>query len=360
MFSRIIVWRRLWTILGATILILFIFSCAYADTVYQIQNGDINYSKWMMILDDDKLAYKVSLPASHDSACWEDNLRARGWASDIHSEKVLAVTQNANLNTQWAAGARGFDFRVYWETNERNGVKGNIGVAHGNKPGWFESKQLFAELFTNIVDLLKSNPTEYVYLRVAIERDINSENAPNYIAAVNNLMDKYKDYIFGTPDINTTVGELRGKMVLLPAVIAGKGELKGGYKDPFLEYGPKLDKFYNSAYNPVDNHDPDVLILNFIHISNESDGPGFGFGESNHPGTAIYSPEHFAPEIQTKLINYLSGIDIDGFSGGEELKHIGVLNIDFISAGDGDTKDNGERLAHKIIAVNFRESTYHR
>jgi hypothetical protein len=355
MFSCIAERRRLWSILGAAILILFILSCSNDDTVPQNQNEGINYSEWMSYVDDDTLAYKVSLPSSHDTASWEDNLEARGLASNIHSEKVLAVTQNANLNTQWAAGARGFDLRVYWETKERNGVKGNIGVAHGSGAPWYESRKLFDELFADIVDLLNTYPTEYVFIRVAIERDITSTNAPDYIAAVKNLMAKYSYYIYGTPDINTTVRELRGKIVLLPAVISGKGELKGGYEDPFLEYGPKLDEFYNPAYNPVDNHDPAVLIQNFIDINNESSKAGFGFGESNHPGTTKYSPEHFAPEIQTKLISFLSGIDVDGFSGGDKLKHIGVLNIDFISAGDGLTKDNGERLAHAIIEVNFRE-----
>ncbi len=359
MFSCIAGGRRLWSILGATILILFILSCA-DDTVDQIQIIPMpvphtNYSEWMSDLDDDTLAYKVSLPSSHDTASWEDNLKARGWANDLHSTKVLAVTQNADIFTQWAAGARGFDLRVYWETDERNGVKGNIGVAHGHDVAWYESRKLFEELFADIVTLLSSHTKEFVFLRVAIERDITSENAPKYIEAVNKLMNKYKDYIYGTPDIHTTVGELRGKIVLLPAVIAGKGELKGGYKDPFLEHGPKLDEFYNSAYNPVDDHDPDDLIPNFININYEYNGPGFGFGESNHPGNASQSPEHFAPAIQTKLRDFLSGYTVDGFSGGDKLKHIGVLNIDFISAGDGDTKDNGERLARTIIAVNFQE-----
>jgi len=354
MFSCDAARRGPWIILAMACFVPFLLSSSYINTDVDLDNSNIDYSSWMLNLEDDRLAYQVSLPSSHDTASWEDNLRARGFAIDAHSEKVLAVTQNGNLNTQWAAGARGFDFRVYWETNERNGVKGNIGVAHGSGIAWFESRVLFAGLIANVINLLRKHPTEYVFIRVAIERDISSKNAISYIEAVNALMQKYEKHIFGTPDINTTVGELRGKIVLLPAVIAGKGELKGGHKDPFLRYGPGLDTFYTPAYNPVDNHDPVVLIQNFININDEYFGPGYGFGESNHPGNAIYSPEHYAPTIQSKLINYLSGIDIFGFSGGEELQHVGVLNIDFINAGEGVTKDNGERLAKHIIGINFR------
>jgi len=141
-------------------------------------NAEISYTNWMSSLNDSLPLRAISIPVSHDSICWEDNLFPQDCSCFVSWlvawTRIFAVTQNNptdgysnGLEQQWDQGIRGYDFRTFW-----NSSSNEIGLAHGNinLPGFkYGSIIPFKVAFQTVVDELKKHPTEFMVNRVAIE-----------------------------------------------------------------------------------------------------------------------------------------------------------------------------------------------
>jgi hypothetical protein len=310
-----------------------------------------DYSNWMGDLVDARYASTVSIPFSHDTACWDSNLSERGLA--ISPERPLAVTQDRNIQDQWNNGARGFDFRTYWEVNTRAGKKGNVGNAHGATEIWWESKTLFADLFGQLIDQLKAHPKEFAVVRMMLERDVTKGNYNAYSAAINSIMSSYSGFIY-TGDYNdATVGDLRGKMLIFTDHSTSKGSFPSGYSDPMSNWGPNVATLFKYGSGNTDNYnDVGVVEAGFDDISAHSVGKdrGWGWSQTNVPAqfsTSLdFTPRSNAPSRQVPLADYINSHT--------NLSSVGVVGIDFVGTEFSYNGSASVNFANTIIGVNFR------
>jgi len=170
---------------------------------------------------------------------------------------------------------------------------------------------------------------------------------------MNQLINEYKDYIAFNVSGNTPISELRGKMVLVPENLKGKGTLPDGYRNPIEDIEPLAENFYNSFPS---NFPPDLQTVedNFIKANNSV----FAYSETNVPALTnmcnscdIFSeyPEYYASKVLNELNDFLTNGTV-----GSTLKSIGVVNIDFTTAGPGVAKDLGQNFVHNVVQTNFK------
>ena len=152
---------------------------------------------WMSRLADNVLVSQVSIPGSHDSGT--------GYGGNNYllfiSFDTYARTQDKNIPEQLELGVRAFDLRP----------NNALDLYHGI----MKTKTTLAASLNAIRDFLKANPSEFVIVVMRHETDGDNGSA-NWGTNVTNLL-KSSDYAGYLADYhpNLTVGNLRGKMLIL-------------------------------------------------------------------------------------------------------------------------------------------------
>lgn len=153
---------------------------------------------WMSRLPDNAFVAALSIPGAHD-AC-----TGSGWSSLEDFGEQFARTQELTLAELWAAGVRAFDLRpcVY---------SGYLNINHGMIP----TKMHFDEAMLLLRDSLTAHPTEFVIIHLLHEKDGDQlesgyEQQLLELFGSDGLKDRLADF-----KKNLTVGDLRGKMLVL-------------------------------------------------------------------------------------------------------------------------------------------------
>jgi len=145
---------------------------------------------WMSSLPDSlKLSY-MSLPGTHDTM------------AAIGGDSV--ETQSLNLPMQLEAGIRVLDIRIYFHSN-------TFDLSHGvvQQPG------NFTLVLNTVTSFLSQNPRETVFMRIRDERD--GSNTRTFESVFDDYWRAYGSYFWQNQaaETNPTLGELRGKIVVL-------------------------------------------------------------------------------------------------------------------------------------------------
>jgi hypothetical protein len=201
--------------------------------------------EWMKYIRDDISIADMSIPGTHDSAMWADNMNTGA------SALSWSLTQFLSLTDQFDAGIRHFDLRVYL-----NSVDSEIGMCHTTdfsvtNMGAY-SKLSLPQAFEQLVNKLREHPSEFIIVWVAVEEDITkSAIVEAYKTKVKSLLEHYRDYIYidkGEQNMNRDdasllpmLREIRGKIFLISDAVGkkyfvqeGNCHLEGGYKkDPW-------------------------------------------------------------------------------------------------------------------------------
>lgn len=175
---------------------------AHYDTAYWNEGKKAQVrSGWMDWLPNDRMLSELSLPGTHDTMAWRADL----FGLDI------ARTQTMTLEDQLISGIRVIDIRAKYD----NGKK--FPIYHGIT----DLKVDFEEVLSTIKDFLKKNPTEFILMRFSQENSSasNREMAELFLS----YYSKYQEIFFKGDFYNPTVGEMRGKLVLLSNVISLNG-----------------------------------------------------------------------------------------------------------------------------------------
>lgn len=159
---------------------------------------------WMTALKDDLRLSELSIPGTHDSMALHAKEGLLGGVS-----RDLIVTQSMPLNLQLESGIRVLDIRC--------AITGNsFKIYHGN----IYQRANFDDVLDMVVAFLRNHRGETVLLRVKEENTNDPKDFERIFRESYWNTDKYKSFMWNVPTIpetsqNPTLGELRGKIVIL-------------------------------------------------------------------------------------------------------------------------------------------------
>lgn len=197
------------------------FSKAHEHSGYSHDSDTgVEYPDWMGDLPDDMRLSEMSLPGTHDTMAYKVSDSS---PCSLPIAKGYTLTQSMDLKTQLDAGIRVLDIRA-------RHIDDAFAMHHG--PCYLSSN--FDDVLSEARDFLTDHPTETVLMRVKpehTEENVTRDFEDTFVEYMNDYGIKF----FWNPSnsnnpTNPTLGELRGKIVILQQF---KGTLYGlDYSDP--------------------------------------------------------------------------------------------------------------------------------
>ncbi|MDR1773573.1 MAG: hypothetical protein LBR30_01690 [Clostridioides sp.] len=247
--------------------------------------------RWMSKIYDYTSIADISLVGTHDSSMWQSNMKSEKDTIDSDGGGTLgwlAECQHLTFKQQFDAGVRMFDMRIFW-----NGDK--IGLCHSSDIGHIGdigsySLLSFETVLEQLVEKLKENPTEFICLKIQPEQYIIGNAVEPYCKFVDNILKKYRDYIYIDQQYDSVkdgqnlklirrnrnqlpkLKDLRGK-ILITSSVSGKSVkvfstndnvcLEGGYpKDPWrYRYVSETERIHLEDNNKKKEDDDSISGL---------------------------------------------------------------------------------------------------
>jgi hypothetical protein len=193
-----------------TLNIPFLFSEGYQDTIMYPYELATPPSDWLSMIKDDTKVCKLSIPGTHDSMTGMGFFQP--WFKSISN--ITAISQLCTFDEQMNNGIRFFDLRpvVSIDTLATSPAERQIlRLAHG----FTEIDVKFEESIDWMKEFLAKHPTEFFIIKIQADNGMESQH--NWTVLLHKLLAKSKyDGLFvknWRPDI--TVGEMRGKVLIL-------------------------------------------------------------------------------------------------------------------------------------------------
>lgn len=308
---------------------------------------------WMKQLDDNTYWTQVSIPGTHDSATGE------GWTGlGILVGDLTGKTQDLNIAGQLACGVRAFDLRPCVSGNE-------LVINHGI----LATKAKFANTMRQLCQFVSNHPTEFVVvlMRHETDGDSNSDKWAGMIADCLNSEDIQP--LLADYKRDLTVGELRGKVLLLSrdsygsqpvgAFITGWGHQADYVTASIKGVGRNIGTMYVQDYYEVMDQMTAKLngiekLLNFSTKNNVEQGVRHLVVCVNHASGYTQSAStdgnrDNAVKCNQKFIDFLS---VDTQAG-----PTGIVMMDFAGVNKSGSYDvKGLDLVNTIINNNQRYS----
>ena len=221
----------------------------------------------MTSLSSDLHLSQLSLPGTHESAAT---------SSDY---VLLGQCQLMSISNQLTAGIRVLDIRL-----ATSGYSGSFGQTSGLElwHGPINENLTFDTVLNEVQGFLWGNPDETVVMRVDNEEN---DSTATFVSAFSKYWSKNGNLFWNpansTYPLNPTLGEMRGKIVVL---------------DDFSKTSPSTYGIYYGSLNAQDNYG----------VNSQSDLYAKWKEVELQLGTAIAF--HQIPNNQTLFINYLSGV----------------------------------------------------
>ena len=188
----------------------FIFSEGYRDSIVVPYDLSTPITDWLGMVKDDTKVCKLSIPGTHDT------MTGMGFYLPVikNVSNMTAISQLCTFDEQMEGGIRFFDFRpvVGIDTLATDPAEKQIlRLAHG----FTEVNVTFEESLDWMQEFLAKHPSEFFIVK--IQADNGMESQQNWTSLLHKLLSKSKyDNLFiksWRPDI--TVGEMRGKVLIL-------------------------------------------------------------------------------------------------------------------------------------------------
>lgn len=184
-----------------------------------VTRANASNGAWMAGLDDSTPFARLSIPGTHDAVTGD------GTAFSI------GRTQSLGLSAQWDLGIRAFDFRPGYRKVRVRAFKyrNELHVYHGFIP----TKTSFKTAVQTLMNKIDANPSEFAVVIMQFE---NGSPAYNDRSVWNSLMSEFlgseetfpsRFRIDYRPDL--TVGDLRGKILILSRDAYADQPITGGY-----------------------------------------------------------------------------------------------------------------------------------
>ncbi len=163
---------------------------------------NVDHSRWMAPLADNRMVADLSLPGTHD-AC-----TAEGWHLAQLISESTAKTQDLTIDEQLKVGVRVFDLRP-----ERVYNAATMGYDLRCCHGVIQTELLVKDFFLKMRDFLKENPTEFCIVTSSVNATLDKNAWAEQFSALINGSDL--SGLFADFKPNITVGDLRGRVLLL-------------------------------------------------------------------------------------------------------------------------------------------------
>jgi hypothetical protein len=188
----------------------YLLSENYHDTIVIAYDLPTPITDWLSMVKDDAKVCKLSIPGTHDT------MTGMGFYQPVlkYIFNITAISQISTLEEQMTCGIRFFDMRpvVSIDTLAKDPTEKQIlRMAHGIS----EIDVTFEETLDQLQRYLKAHPSEFFIVKMQADNGI--ENQSNWTILLNKVLskEKYNGLFVNNwrPDI--TVGEMRGKILLL-------------------------------------------------------------------------------------------------------------------------------------------------
>lgn len=316
------------------------FDSAYWHETYI----NLNNSRWMSRIANGTKLNQLSIPGTHDSMAYSSSM-AFG---------EISRTQTLSLENQLKAGVRFLDIRL-----KHNGS--HFSIHHGSIYTGFS----FDDVLVKVRTFLQANPTETVLMRVKQEDSSKSDAEMKNL--FNQYLNRYPNLFSNVNSSNATLGEVRGKVVIVSDVasIAGVSYRGIDKQDDYhlstnWDLYSKWEKIKNQLYRANNGKYDDKMYLNYL---SGSGGVFPYFVASGHSSSGTWDPRLLTglsepffrgwyPDFpRTGWFLWFASIAFEGtntltanYIDNNRLRYTGIVAADF----------PGERLINAIINCNFR------
>lgn len=181
------------------------FTSSYAAT-------EVSNNEWMKYIPGDTYVCTMTIPGTHDSATYALNA----------AEGIWGKCQHVNLSDQFSRGARFFDLRpgICYFGFAAGPVDVNILCRRQTcKHGILDTGVHFKDALTELVELVKAHPSEFIICQVSFEGSSNGasdEQASLMVAHVTESIvarENRTQFVEYKPDL--TLDECRGKILII-------------------------------------------------------------------------------------------------------------------------------------------------
>ncbi len=267
---------------------------------------------WMKKLPDRKGLSLISIPGTHDSATY----KARG----------SVRTQTWSITKQLVAGVRFLDIRT-----RRTGK--SFAIHHGA----FFVDMMFGSVMDEVTAFLQKHPKEVILMRVKGNETTAAPNSSSIKDIWNAYMKQYDRYVYKGSNTLPTLGQARGKIVVL------RDGLKG------------ISTGYGVQYSAQDIQDK-YIVMFAVHKYNS--GSKVTLASKKDVIRAHISKARKWTNTKTLVLNYLSG------AGGMTPRSVATVTnaVAYGAMSSGGARVNhgviimdypGEKLVYRVIKSNF-------
>jgi len=188
----------------------FIFSAGYQDTIKYVYDLSKPISDWLGLIKDDTKVCNLSIPGTHDS------MTGMGFYQPTlkYIFNATSISQVTTLQQQMENGIRFFDMRpvVSIDTLQQDPKKRQIlRMAHGIS----EIDVTLEQTLDQMKSYLNTHKSEFFIVKM--QADNGMESQVRWIVLLKQVLnlDKYKDLFVTNWKPEITVGEMRGKILLM-------------------------------------------------------------------------------------------------------------------------------------------------
>ncbi|MCE7762233.1 phosphatidylinositol-specific phospholipase C domain-containing protein [Pseudomonas putida] len=340
--------------LGCLLFFLGNTAQAHPDDAYSHDANDpfTDKSRWMQSIRDSVQLSEMALPGTHDSATF--NVSLFPVIDDI------VGTQSLNFDEQLKYGIRVLDLRI-----RRTGDA--LALHHG--PVYLD--KMFGSALRSIKGFLEVNPSETVLIRVREEHTPDPQVTVSLAEVFDRYMQQFASVHLQAPRTDLTLGEARGKFVVLSNVsnLNPYGLRYGDFdiQDDFAlttnwSLHDKYIKIMHQLYRAAAG-DPKTFYVNYLsgavgafpyfvasgHVSPATDAPRLSTGLVSAGDVAWYTAFPRTTcllglcTISFEGTNVLTRDDLKGLNAmGTARRTVGIIMADF----------PGDSLIANIIANN--------
>lgn len=299
---------------------------------------------WMGRLADNTPFAQLTVPGTHDAATSK---------CSVSSAKCQSLT----IAEQLVAGVRAFDLRPRYKADRESDITlDNLEIYHGSASTGVK----FKDAMDVMVAFVRQHPSETVYVNIQKEDATflftnRTDYSPTWRTSIRTYLQNNADYLVHRITSGMTLGECRGKLVVVSRNPYGSENV---YND--VVYGGLLASWGDNAqFDTQINHTWNGKLVDVTaedrYNQRNTDTKYEYIAENLRKAAAdkssrwyytfcnlATSPRSYATTVNPKVSELLSDAS---FKGG-----LGLVFIDFA----GDASVSGDVLLHNIILQNFK------
>lgn len=301
-------------------------------------------NNWMGTLPSRVRLSSITMPGTHDAA-----------TSKVSTD--MSRCQSLTIGQQLRAGVRALDLRPRYKANKEADITlENLEIYHGITATSVKWK----DALDTISVFLAQNPTETVFINMQKEASSGTDYSAAWRTAIRTSLQQHSSHVLQQLTANTTLGDCRGKMVVVSHNPYGSegvyndvvyGALAASWDDN-ATFSTKLNYTNNTAicdatisdnYNATKEADKQAFITANLDAASKDNTTRWFMTFTNVAWTFLgNNPDAHAKKHNANIATLISN--------GTYASRLGIVFSDFL----GDTSCSGDKLLQSVIMQNYR------